>query len=411
MHAHTATTPSPSAATPSAAPIAVVAGHICLDIIPTFDPRQSRSAIPEPGKLVSVGPAALSTGGAVSNTGLALHRLGINTRLMGKIGDDLFGQAILDVLNRRDPALAAGMIVSDSPSSYTIVINPPGVDRSFLHCAGANDTFGAADVADSAVADATLFHFGYPPIMARMHADDGAELVEMLCRVQKAGVMTSLDMAHVDEDAPAGRVDWATLLQRTLPHVDFFLPSLDEAFFMLDRARSRSVSAAMGDLSLPVYGGGALLSELGDRLLEMGATVVGLKLGDQGIYLRTTHDRERLARLRLNAAWAGRELLAPAFQVRVVGTTGAGDCAIAGFLAALLREQGPEAALTAAAAAGACNVEMADAISGMPSWDDLQARIARGWPPAPLRVPLDGWTQRDGLWISPRDGQAAPGSG
>src|SRR5690606_23396570 len=159
----------------------------------------------------------------VSNPGLALHRLGIRTRLMGKIGDDLFGQAILDVLNRRDPALAAGMIVSDSPSSYPIGINPPAVDRSFLHCAGADDTFGAADVADSAVADAALFHFGYPPIMARMHANDGAELVEMFRRVHAAGVMTSLDMADVDEDAPAGRVNWTALLQRTLPYVDFFL--------------------------------------------------------------------------------------------------------------------------------------------------------------------------------------------
>lgn len=387
-------------------PVAVVAGHICLDIIPTFDPRQPRSGMPAPGQLVNVGPAALSTGGAVSNTGLALHRLGIRTRLMGKIGDDLFGRAILDVLRRRDPALAAGMIVSDSPSSYTVVISPPGVDRSFLHCPGANDTFGAADVAPDQVADATVFHFGYPPIMARMHAGDGAELVELFRRVQGVGVITSLDMAHVDVDAPAGRVDWAGLLQRTLPYVDFFLPSLDEVFFMLDRARYQAACAAMDERGLVAQGGSALLSEIAARLLEMGAAVVGLKLGDQGIYLRTTADAARLARLGLPATWRERELLAPTFQVQVVGTTGAGDCAIAGFLAALLRGHGPEDALTAAVGAGACNVEAADAISGVPTWDDLQARIAAGWPRLPLRIALDGWTQQiAGLWAGPHDTQ------
>jgi sugar/nucleoside kinase (ribokinase family) len=391
---------------PTASPVAVVAGHICLDIIPTFDPKQGGGGMPAPGKLVNVGPAVVSTGGAVSNTGLALHRLGIATRLMGKIGDDLFGRAILDVLRRRDPALAAGMIVAGSPSSYTVVISPPGIDRSFLHCPGANDTFGAEDVATDQIADATIFHFGYPPIMARMFARGGAELEELFRRVKGAGVITSLDMAHVDIDAPAGHVDWAALLQRTLPHVDFFLPSLDEAFFMLDRQRCQSASAEMGDLGLAVYGGGALLDEMSSRLLAMGVAVVGLKLGDQGIYLRTTEDTARLAQLGLAPTWRGRELLAPTFQVQVVGTTGAGDCAVAGFLAALLRGLGPEAALTAAAGAGACNVEVADAISGIPTWDDLQARIAGGWPRLPLRVALDGWAQQPaGLWAGPHDDQ------
>ena len=49
----------------------VVAGHICLDIIPTIPHERIEF---EPGRLLQVGPAVLSTGGAVSNTGLALHR-------------------------------------------------------------------------------------------------------------------------------------------------------------------------------------------------------------------------------------------------------------------------------------------------------------------------------------------------
>ncbi len=395
------------AATP---PIAVVAGHICLDIIPTIDtpPTQPGSLI-QPGKLLSVGPAALSTGGAVSNTGLALHRLGIPTRLMGKVGDDLFGSAIIDIVSRRDPALAAGMIVdANSASSYSVVISAPGVDRSFLHCPGANDTFSDEDVAPAQIEDAGLFHFGYPPLMRAMYAENGRRLIDLFRRVCAGGVATSLDTAHVDVDGPPGQVDWRAVLEGVLPHVDFFLPSFEEVFFMLDRAHFAQVAAQPSEHNLACQAGIDLLRSVADQLIDLGVAIVGLKLGDQGMLVRTTPDPARLARcgkLALDPAWCGRELLAPAYQVKVVGTTGAGDCAVAGFLAAALRGLGPEDALTVAVGVGACNVEVADAISGVPTWDALQARLRGGWPTRPPTLALPGWQQdsASGLWHGPAD--------
>src|ERR1700712_5211070 len=121
----------------------VVAGHICLDVIPVLH----GPANIEPGRLLEIGPAEMSTGGAVPNTGLTLHRLGVPVRLMAKVGDDLFGSAVLEALQARDPELAASMVVgAGETTSYSIVISPPGVDRCFLHCSGANDTFTADDV-------------------------------------------------------------------------------------------------------------------------------------------------------------------------------------------------------------------------------------------------------------------------
>ncbi|GIV76760.1 MAG: kinase [Litorilinea sp.] len=387
----------------------IVAGHLCLDIIPTFG--QERTGVEHllaPGRLVHVGPAQIATGGAVSNTGLALHRLGVATRLMGKVGADLFGQAILEVIRRRDPRLAETMIVDETvPSSYTIVINPPGVDRSFLHCPGANDTFSSADVQSEQLVGARIFHFGYPPLMRQMYADGGVELSTLLRRARNAGLITSLDMAHVDSQSAAGQVDWRAWLHECLPTVDLFLPNLEEAFFILDRKRFQATVERAGDAGLLAAVDGALLGELADQLLTLGAAVVGLKLGEQGLYLRTTSNPARLASLGLEPVWLGRELLAPAFQVQVVGTTGAGDCAIAGFLAALLRGLPPEASLTAATAAGACNVEQADAISGMMSWDAMWQRVQAGWPQRPVGLSLPGW-QWDasaGLWRGPRDGR------
>lgn len=386
---------------------AVVAGHICLDIIPAIETLPSDGSLIVPGRLVTVGPAAVATGGAVSNTGLALHRLGIPTRLMGKIGDDLWGRAILDVVRSRDPELAAGMIVDPSgPSSYTVVINPPGRDRSFLHCPGSNDTFGADDVDPTWLAGADLFHFGYPPIMRRMYSDGGQELTALMARVRAAGVATSLDMAHVDVDSPAGKVDWGSLLAAVLPSVDFFLPNLDEALFMLDRDASGEIAARAGASNSAAVAGMDLLLALGERLSALGAAVVGLKLGDQGMLLCTSADGARIAQVGdglLGDEWVGRVLYAPAFQVSVVGTTGAGDCAIAGFFAAVLRGAGPEAALTCAVAAGACNVEQADAISGVPDWDTLQARLARPWAQLPSLLDMSRWQPHERVWRGPQD--------
>jgi sugar/nucleoside kinase (ribokinase family) len=385
-------------------PQIVVAGHICVDIIPAFgDTYVPLEMLLRPGRLTDVGPALLATGGAVSNTGLALHRLGVPVKLMGKIGADLFGDAILGALRHYDPALADGMIVGADPSSYTVVINPPGIDRIFLHCPGANDTFGAADVSLDQVIQARIFHFGYPPLMRRMYLDTGVELAKLMRAVHVRGVVTSLDMAQPDPDAAAGRVDWRTLLERVLPHVDIFVPSFDETLFMLDRARYAALHAsgqAMPD--------GALLRTISDQVLEMGAAIVGLKLGDQGLYLRTSADAGRMTALagllRAPAAWRGRELLAPCFQATVAGTTGSGDCTIAGLLAALLAGLDAEQALLAALGVGACSVESPDATSGVPAWAAVQARMAAGWAHHPLALALPGWRNDGGpLWHGPDD--------
>jgi sugar/nucleoside kinase (ribokinase family) len=349
----------------------VVAGHICLDVIPTFEARDSGlDTLLIPGKLITVGPAVTSTGGAVSNTGLALHRLGIPTKLMGKVGDDIFGKTILDLLRRYDDALADNIVIGrDESSSYTLVISPPGVDRMFLHCPGANDTFGPDDVDIDQLAGAQVFHFGYPPVMRRIYTNVGVNLVTLMERMKAIGLTTSLDMAYPDPNSEAGQVDWVSILDRVLPYIDLFLPSLDEILFMLDRPRHDTLTKAeAGELAASIDS--TLMSTLAGRLLDMGAAIVALKLGSQGLYARTSSDRKRLASMGAGApedvnGWMDRELLAPCFKAKVVGTTGAGDCTIAGFLAGLLKGLRIEGVMTGAVAVGAFNVESSDATSGI----------------------------------------------
>lgn len=373
----------------------VVAGHICLDVMPTFAPDAGQAL--RPGRLVTVGPAHFSPGGTVANVGLALLRLGCRPRLVARVGDDMFGATLLDLLQRQDGQLTEGMrVTAGETTSYSVVINPPGADRTFLHCPGANDQFGASDVAVD-WQNVRALHFGYPPLMARIAANDGAELATLFTDARAHGITTTLDMAWPDPESVARRIDWAALLRHCLPQVDVFLPSAEELVFMLG-------GDASGAWTL------ALIDALSERCLALGAAVVAVKLGDQGLYLRTTDNPHRLAAAGALFAgqacrWQGRQLWAPCFAATVAGTTGAGDATIAGFLRAALAALDPIATLTHAVAVGACSVEATDATSGIPSWEVVRQRIEAGWPRVPLRQSPTGWRWEDatGIWHGPYD--------
>ncbi len=389
----------------------ITAGHICLDLIPQLSESQSRPEdLFSPGRLVQVGPATIALGGSVANTGLAMHRLGAATRMMGKVGDDLLGQTILQSLRSQEPKLVEGMIIAPGEaSSYTIVLNPPGVDRCFLHCPGTNDTFVAGDLALDRIADARMLHFGYPTLMAGIFADGGEGLATRFRQVGQQGTLVSLDIGMPDPDSPAGRVDWPAWFGRVLPQVDVFLPSLDEALLMLDRPQYECLAREANGGNPAAVASSELIDDLATRLLDMGTRIVVLKLGDQGLYLRTGPGVEELAE---RAAWTempwspwkNRQLLAPCFDVPVVGTTGSGDCTIAGFLVGLLHGLSPEAALRGAVAVGACNVQSPDATSGIPSWSEVQTRAA-DWQRREVQIVLDAWHKDDhaGIFVGPHD--------
>ena len=386
----------------------VVAGHICLDIIPNLGsvPAGKFLDLFKPGLMIQIGPPTLSSGGPVSNTGLALHILGMNTRLMGKIGDDMYGHAVLQILEKFGTKLSKDMIIDPSvTTSYTIIISPPGIDRMFLHHSGANNTFCSEDVQYDVVEQADIFHFGYPPVMKRIIAQDGEELTKIFQRAKTSGVTTSLDMCFPDPGSEGGLADWRKILSQTLPFVDIFSPSIEEILFSLCRETYNKMIQAGGkflDRITP-----ALLQDISQELMEMGAKIVLLKLGDRGLYLRTTKlvHLHRLGKGKPEPIleWENQELWTPCFEVDVVGTTGSGDATIAGFLSAILRDYPPRKAITSAVAVGAFNVEAADALSGLRSWEVTQERIQSGWQKRSLKIDGPGWFWDDenSLWLGP----------
>lgn len=363
-----------------------IAGHLCLDIIPAI----AHSLVPIsqrllPGSLLHVGGATLSTGGAVANTGLALHRLGVPVRLIAKVGDDPFANTIRSLLAAHDIALAQHLLEApDSPTSYTIVIDTPGNDRTFLHCPGANDTFTADEILAQDFAHAQLVHFGYPPLMRQMYQDDGRQLVKLFQNFRARGLTTSLDMALPDPDSPAGKAPWQSILSATLPFVDLFTPSLDEILYMLDPQLGLDVRKKIAQ-DIPLGGLSSQdIRNVARDLLKMGCAALLLKLGHHGAYACVSDNDNA----KIPAAWRGAQCARPCFEPSpFAGTTGAGDATIAGFLCGLTRGMSLPDTLQLAVATGAASVEKPDATSGIPHFDLLLKRLPN-WPALPTHFTL-----------------------
>jgi len=385
----------------------LIAGHVCLDITPSLaDVGGDLKRLLVPGTLVRIGAATVSTGGVVPNVGIPLKRLGASVRLAGKIGDDELGRVILSILSRH--GLDAGMIVSPGQeTSYTIVIAPPGVDRMFLHHTGANDTFVADDLLGALDPPPRLVHFGYPTLMRRMYLDGGKELVKLLSGVRRAGAVVTMDVSQPDPSTEAGRQDWREILSAALPHVDVFMPSLEESLFLLDPKRFASLGCE-GPKAFFAHVGADGVSELARQILDLGAAVAVVTCGSCGLCVRTG-SAEALApvaqRLGLDlAAWKDRTVWAEAVAVeKIVSTTGAGDCSVAGFLAALSRGEGVETAARFACAVGGQNITAMDTVSGVRSYEETLEQLATS-SFEPLEPVPSGWRHlpTPGLW-SPGD--------
>jgi sugar/nucleoside kinase (ribokinase family) len=399
----------------------MVAGHVCLDVIPRFAGGGSKgiTEIMRPGKLINVEDAKISTGGPVSNTGLNMRTLGNSVCFCARVGDDDFGQ--ITVQRLRQSGNAEGIHVEEgSASSYTIVIAPPGVDRIFLHNPGTNNEFGPGDLDPELISRCRHFHFGYPPLMRRMYESGGGQLKEVFQIAKRAGATTSCDMTLPDPDSPSGKVDWLELLEGVLPFVDVFLPSIEELFYMFDPDAFLQMKRDHDDAELIDYLKPGVYSRVAERALALGTKMVSLKSGHRGFYLRTGSG-ERFAEM--GAArpgdpenWSQRELWAPAFEVpNLASATGSGDSAIAGFLAAFLRGLTIEESLKYAVCCGWQNVQVLDAVSGIHPWDETTAMLEKNMPMIDVCVEEEGWTWSEawGLWAGPEDplSRVRPSSG
>ena len=389
----------------------MVAGHLCLDLLPSI-PETGASRFDEliqPGKLVNVDALSMGTGGVVANTGLTMLALGDKVRFCAAVGDDELGRLTRQILAERGNV--EGITTLDGvPSSYSIVIAPPGIDRFILHNPETNDLFGPENLDAGQMSGCRLFHFGYPPLMRRMYIDDGRELREVFEMAKQAGATTSCDMTLPDPNSESGQIDWRALLANVLPMVDLFAPSIEEALYVLDPHKFKARKLESGNSDLVEILTPADHRELADAILGMGAKVAVLKSGSRGFYMKTDcaerFEEMGAARPGDPANWSQRELWAPAFATDAFcNAAGAGDSAIGGFLSAFLRGKTAEASIRFANCCGWQNVQAPDGSSGIRTFEATETVLAEGLSALPLDPRHDGWqwSEEHQVWAASGD--------
>ncbi|MBN1698298.1 MAG: carbohydrate kinase family protein [Spirochaetales bacterium] len=390
----------------------VAAGHTCLDLIPAFNIDHSVDKLTDvlvPGKMINMGECVVVGGGPVTNAGVSIRRLGVKTELIGKIGNDDFGKQILRWYEEHEGHFEGIKVVEGESTSYTIAICIPGIDRFYLHHCGANDTFGYDDMNFDLVKRTKLMLFGYPPWMAKLYRNNGAELTKILKKTKELGTTTALDLSLPDVNSPAGQVDWSSILKDWVPLSDIMVPSAEELFYFLYKHQFLEKKNRLGPKeSVLDHMTVDEITRMGDDLIAMGSAIAMVKCGHRGLYIRTGESR-RLKELGAAGGsnienWANRELWFPVYEEeKFVGALGSGDSAIAGFLSAFVWEHSIESCLRYANAAGSMNVTVPDGLTWNKGFDDLTKRIKAGWKTKELKINEQGWKYEKGFWVGPRN--------
>jgi sugar/nucleoside kinase (ribokinase family) len=169
-------------------------------------------------------------------------------------------------------------------------------------------------------------------------------------------------------------------MENTLPYVDIFLPSVEEAFFIFDRDEYMRIKELSNGDDFTRHINMGRVKDLGAKLIRMGCAIAVIKCGAKGIYVKAA-DGQRLKNMGLDGIipldkWAAAELFEESYEVAdFKSALAAGDTAIAGFLSGVIKGYGAVDCAKTAAKAGALCCTAYDALSGVASLEETQKHI------------------------------------
>ncbi|MCK4400917.1 sugar kinase [bacterium] len=298
---------------------------VCLGILVADVVAKPVDDVPERGKLGIVEKIELHTGGCAGNTGAALKKLGVDVSLIGKVGNDGFGDYLIKEMSQCGLDVKGIKRDREVNTSSSLALVEKDGERRFIHCYGADGTFTENDVDWNIIKGCKILHIAGSLLMPTF---DGIQTAHVLSKARSMGITTSLDTAW---DAKG---KWLETIEPSLKYVDIFLPSIEEARMItgLDSAE-----------------------EIADFFLKYGMKIVGLKMGSKGCFVKSS--KNEVVKL-------------PIFNINAVDATGAGDAFVGGFLVGVLKGWNLRKTAEFACAVGACCVEAMGAKAGIRSLDD-----------------------------------------
>ncbi len=306
-------------------PVIVVLGGINMDLVATT------RRMPAPGETVHGQAFHTAPGGKGANQAVAAARLGAEVRMVGRVGDDAFGPALLDGL-RAEGVDASGVAVDpDNPSGVAMIL----LDSQAQNCIVA--VYGANMACDDAQLDAVRRALVDADALLLQLETPLAVATEAARLAKERGVMVVWD--------PAPAVDMG---RDAYALCDALTPNQPEAETLTGIAVEDRESAALA----------------ARELVGRGVSAAAVKLGAGGCLLATESE----------------EAFIPAFEVDAVDTVAAGDAFAAALAVSLAEGRSFHASARFASAAGALVVTRVGAQQAMPFRGELDALLRRESP-------------------------------
>jgi sugar/nucleoside kinase (ribokinase family) len=270
---------------------AAIFGLIVADVI--AEPMDLRNP-PRPGGLAFTNSVQLTTGGNVCNTGIAMAKLGMKVAAAGLVGEDVLGAAVTERLRQSGLDTSAVFKTDRGQTSATVVAVEPGGERCFFHTPGVTKLLDASALRQCfpifrRCRYVQIGYFGLLPALT-------PQLPALLKELRAAAPDTKVALETVTPVGPWGE------LEPILPHLDLFIPSRGEAIDLTGERDPERMIAAFRK--------------------HMKRGLIGIKLDAAGCLLDDG---------------TGRPVPVPAYKIKVVDTTGAGDTWFAGLLTGLVR--------------------------------------------------------------------------
>ena len=261
--------------------------------------------IPDKGGVDFIEEIRLTVAGTAGGTVVDVAKLGLKSLAVGAVGDDEKADWMLMTMQKHGIDTTAMQRIADVPTSSTILNIRPNGDRPALHVRGASDHFDVPEGMYNRIFDAPILHLGGTGLLKKL---DGASSLKLLRDAKARGKTVTFDLI-------AANAETARDVMPLLPHIDYFMPSIEEA---------RELSG----LHVP--------EDCARYFLDHGASACAFTMGGDGAYY---------------ASDDGTRILSPAFDVQVADTTGCGDAFDAGMIAAIHHRMDIETSLRFAQAA------------------------------------------------------------
>jgi ribokinase len=299
----------------------VVFGSINMDLV-VRTPR-----LPTPGETLTGHTFFTAPGGKGANQAVACARLGVPTRMVGRVGDDLFGEQLRASL-RSFGVQDDGVLTTPGPSGVALIAVDDTAENTIVIVPGANGAVSIADI----------------PRLER--ALDGARALLLQLEVPIETVVAAARAAHTRG---------VTVILDPAPA----LPLPDELYALADIITPNEHEATTLTGIAVHDDQGAIAAAR--ALIARGARRVALKLGARGA---------------LTADAEGEQFWSP-FTVTPVDTVAAGDAFNGGLAVALSEGRSFDEAIRWGLAAGALSVTRHGAQPSMPERNEVLTLLAQ----------------------------------